>query len=195
MLLLGHVDYTGGELLALRFAGGYIHSHLSDAAARALLWSVRAQLALFPLDARIGAALQNHGQFIETYGTDGEDKLPAIWLVGLSKSLAHLPLTLYLSFGENQVTSQPIWRLGGEFRISKLLALRWGVDQGKMDYTRGNAYADLLSGFSLGCGYKQNTASTTGIGISRRSALRADIGIKLMGPLGISSSFAVGLEF
>jgi hypothetical protein len=195
LLLRAHVDFARGELLTLRIAGGYINSHLSDATAQALLWSVRAQLALFPLDARLGAAFQNNGRFIETYGPDGKDRLPATWLVGVSKSLAHLPLTLYLSFGENQITSQTIWRLGGEFRISKPLTLRWGVDQGKMDYRRGNAYADLLTGFSLGCGFQQNMAATTGIGQSSRSSLRADIGVKLMGPLGISSSFALGLAF
>ena len=195
ILMQAHVDFARGELLTVRLAGGYISSHLSDATAQAMLWSVRAQLALFPWDARIGAALQNNGRFIETYGSDGKDKLPATWLVGMSKSLAHLPLTLYLSIGENQITSRSIWRLGGEFRISELLALRWGVDQGKSDYQRGNAYADLLTGFSLGCGFQQNMAATTGIGNSRRSSLRADVGVKLMGPLGISSSFAVGLEF
>jgi hypothetical protein len=195
LLIRTHFDYSAGELLTLGGAGGFISSHLSDATAQALLWSVRAQLAVFPLDARIGVALQNRGRFIESYGLAGDDKLPATMLVGIAKSLAHLPLTLYLTVGENQITSQSIWRIGGEFQISKRLVFRLGVDQGKMDYQRGNAYADLLSGFALGCGFKTGDTATTRIGEHRRSSMMADIAVKLMGPLGISSSIAVGLEF
>jgi hypothetical protein len=195
LLIQTRFDYAAGKLLTLSGAGGYISSHLSDATAQALLWSVRAQLAVFPLDARIGVALQNRGRFIESYGLAGDDKLPATMLVGIAKSLEHLPLTLYLTVGENQITSQSIWRIGGEFLISKRLAIRLGVDQGKMDYQRGNAYADLLSGFSIGCGFRTGDAAAIRIGEHRRSSIMADIAIKLMGPLGISSSIAIGLEF
>jgi hypothetical protein len=195
LLVRTHFDYTAGELITLSGAGGYISSHLSDATAQALLWSVRAQLAVFPLNARIGVALQNRGRFIESYGITGDDKLPATMLVGIAKSLAHLPLTLYLTVGENKITSQSIWRIGGEFRISERLALRLGVDQGKMDYQRENAYADLLSGFSIGCGFRTGDADATGIGEHRRTSMMADMAVKLMGPLGVSSSIAVGLEF
>lgn len=195
LLVRTHFEYTAGELLTLSCAGGYISSHLSDATAQALLWSVRAQLAVFPMDARVGVAVQNQGRFIESYGSTGGDKLPATWLIGMAKSLAHLPLTLFLSVGENQITTQFLWRLGGEFRISKRLALRLGVDQGKMDYQRGHAYADLLSGFSMGFGFRTGGASAARIDENRRSSLVADIAVKLMGPLGISSSIAVGLKF
>lgn len=201
-------DYTAGDLLfrggVMRRVGRYLSagvavgalsSRLEGATARAFLWSLGMQLDVVPLDARLGVVLQNQGWFTTSFGNTLPDELPSTWLVGLAKSLAHLPFTLYAASGKNVATGQLLWRLGGEFRLPGRLALRWGVDQGKPDYRRGEAYADLFSGFCLGFGARMGGADAKADGPRKRSlSLALDGAVKLLGPLGISTSFALALQ-
>ncbi len=185
-----------GKYLAVGAAGGLLSSRLEEATALAVLWSLGLQLEAAPLGARLGAVVLNRGRFITQYGNTRPDNLPATWLVGLAKSLVHLPLTLHISAGKNVATGQLLWRLGGEFRLPRGLTLRLGVDQGKLDYRRGNTYADLLSGLSLGLGTRSaGTANPSAKGLRRFYGFVLDGAVKFAGPLGFSSSFALGMRF
>ncbi len=196
ILVRGGMMRRAGRHLAVGVAAGVLSSRLGEATAVAILWSLGVQLDVAPLDARLGAVIQNQGRFTTPFGSTRPDDLPATWLVGLAKSLAHLPLTVYLSAGKNVATGQPLLRLGGEFRLPKRLALRLGVDQGKMDYRRGSPYADLFSGFSLGLGTQtEGPDAAPGGDLKRPSGFTLDGAVKFLGPLGFSSSIALGLRF
>ena len=196
VLVRGGMMRRTGKYLAVGATAGILSSRLEEATALAVLWSLGLQLEAAPLAARLGAVVLNRGRFITQYGNTRADNLPATWLVGLTKSLAHLPLTLYISAGENTATGQSLWRLGGEFRLPRRLALRLGVDQGKPDYRRGNTYADLLSGLSLGFGMRPaGPANPSAKGLKRFTGFSLDGAVKFAGPLGFSSSFALGLKF
>lgn len=196
ILVRGGMMRRAGRHLAVGVAAGVLSSRLEEATAVAILLSLGVQLEVAPLDARLGAVVQNQGWFTTPFGSTQPDDLPATWLVGLAKSLAHLPLTLYISAGKNVATGQSLWRLGGEFRLPRRLALRLGVDQGKMDYRRGSPYTDLFSGFSLGLGTQtEGPDAAPGGDLKRPSGFTLDGAVKFLGPLGFSSSIALGLRF
>ena len=196
LLLRGGVMRRVGSYLAVGAAVGVLSGRLEQETARAVLWSLGIQLEVAPLDARLGAVLQNQGRFTTPFGNMLPDELPATWLVGFTKSLAHLPLTLHVSGGRNVAANRVLWRLGGELRLPWRLVLRLGVDQGKPDYRRGSVYADLLSGFSLGFGTRTGGPAATTVGADPRSvSLTLDGAVKFLGPLGFSSSFALELRF
>ncbi len=91
-------------------------------------------------------------------------------------------------------SGKPLWRLGFELRVARL-ALRMGVDQGKSNYGRGSASADLLSGFSLGIGTRSGGPGLPGAPDTRRSPrFSLDGAVKLLGPLGFSTSLALALQ-
>ncbi len=195
-------DYSAGDLLVraavarrlgrIITAGatvGGIFSRLEEAEATALVWSLGLQLAVPRFDLRLGAVAQNQGRILDQYDANASpDEVPTALLVGAAKTLAHLPLTLFVTAGQLAGVRQPVWRLGGEFALPLGIQFRLGVDEGKADYARGATYADLLSGFSLGLGLVTNRGRRDG-------RLTIDGALKNLGPLGLSSAFAVGLEF
>ena len=173
-----------GKLLSLGVSAGVASGLLVDRSAVALLWSAGMQMHLPAVTAQIGLAVQNSGRFLEQYGSQGPaDQLPTRWMVGLSKGLAYLPLTFHLAAGQLYSADDWLWRVGGEFRLGAGLALRWGVDQDKTGFQRGSAQRDLLSGISLGLG--------TLPGEGRWLRTQLDAGVKLLGPLGIATAFAL----
>ena len=173
-----------GKLLSLGASAGVAAGTLADRSAAALLWSAGMQLELPVVAAQIGLAVQNNGRYLQQYGSEGPaDGLPSRWMVGLSKGLAYLPLTFHLAAGQLFSSDDWLWRVGGEFRLGPGLALRWGVDQDKSGYQRGSAEQDLISGISLGLG--------TLPGDGRWMRTQLDAGVKLLGPLGIATAFAL----
>ncbi|UCD36965.1 MAG: hypothetical protein JSW54_09005 [Fidelibacterota bacterium] len=185
-----------GRYLRLGATLGVLSSRLADVSALAVLWSFGAQLNVAPVGLRLGAAVQSEGRFVTNYGDVMPDQLPTAWLVGLAKSLAYLPVTIYISTGRDMAMKQLFWRLGSEFKLSKRVFFRLGVDQGKTAYARGATYTDLLSGLSLGLGMQW------GDGVGEKDKVRKypprfvlDGAIKLLGPLGVSSAIALGVRF
>lgn len=203
-------DYTAGDVLirggimrrigasvSVGGSAGALFGSLAEVRASAVVWSFGVQVELPRLGARLGAVVQNQGRFVQHYArTALPDKLPSAWLLGLSKALAHLPLTLYVSGGQDLATHQLLLRLGGEFKLPRFLVLRVGLDQGKLDFARGQATADLFSGLSVGLGTQSLAPSASAAGPGKRlGGLTFDGAVKLQGPLGMSSSFALGLRF
>ncbi len=182
-----------GPYLSAGLTIGGIHGQLEETSALALLWSLGVQLYSPRLNASIGLVSQNNGRLVDQYViASTADELPSAYHVGLAKGLKYLPLTIFVSGGVIKDVDVPIIRAGGEFRLAGGARLRLGVDQGKLDYARENTYGDLISGLSLGLGYEPVETD----GVRRwRQLLMADWAIKLMGPLGVTSSLAVGLKF
>ncbi|MEE9161950.1 MAG: hypothetical protein V3U35_03175 [Candidatus Neomarinimicrobiota bacterium] len=198
LLVRGGLMRPVGRFLALGAAAGGIMGNLAGERSRGFLWSLGARLNVQRLDAQIGAVLQNQGTLVnevnEAASGAPPDQLPGAWLVGLAKGLAYLPVTVHIAGGREMATGQPLWRLGIEFRLTRL-ALRMGVDQGKNDYARGNASADLLSGFSLGIGTRTGGLGLASVADTRRSPrFSLDGAVKLLGPLGFSTSLALAVQ-
>ena len=196
-LFRGAIMRRIGASLSVGGSAGVLYGSLAENQALAVVWSVGVQLELARLGVRLGAVVQNQGRFVRTYATTGPpDTFPSAWLLGLSKTLVHLPLTLHVSGGQELATSQLLLRLGGEFRLPRFLILRLGLDQGKADYARGQANADLFSGLSVGFGTHSPVPSASAAAPGKLlSGFTLDGAVKLLGPLGISSSFALGLRF
>ena len=186
-----------GDFLKLGATAAILNSRLAEATATAVLWSLGVELEITPVDAHLGAVIQNQGWITQQFAASQSDELPSTWLVGIAKSLAYLPLTLYFAAGKNVVDGLPLWRLGGEFQLPGRLALRLGIDQDKTGYSRGSAYPDLLSGFSLGIGMAsaEGSVSRQGTGSKRLYGMSLDGAVKFLGPLGTCSSIALGLVF
>lgn len=186
-----------GDFLAVGATVGILNSQLAEANATAVLWSLGVQLEMAPVDAYLGAVIQNQGWFTQQFASSQPDELPSTWLVGIAKSLAYLPLTIYFTTGKSAAAGRLVWRLGGEFQLPGRFLLRLGVDQGKTDYMRGNTYADLLSGFSLGIGMApaEGSVGRSGMGSKRLSGITLDGAVKFLGPLGTCSSVALGIAF
>ena len=195
-LIRGGMTRRLGRFLSVGLSLGSVQSRLAGVQFSAVLWSVGAQLEIRRLGAQLGVVIQNQGALSAGAGSGVSPRdLPTIWLVGLAKSLAYLPLTYYLAAGRNESTGDPVWRLGGEFHLSRL-SLRLGVDQGKNDHARGSANADLFSGIALGIGTrprKRDAPPRPG----RRQPLEISLdgAVKLLGPLGYSTSLALGVQF
>ena len=195
LLVRGGLMRPLGRYLALGATVGSVMGNLAGVRSSAFLWSLGARLTVRRLDAQIGAVLQNQGSLVNEVASGAlPDQLPGAWLVGLAKNLAYLPLTVHVAGGREMATGRPLWRLGIEIRLARL-SLRMGVDQSKNNYARGNASADLLSGFSLGIGTQTGGGGLAGALDTRRSPrLGLDGAVKLLGPLGFSTSLALAVQ-
>lgn len=176
-----------GKFLAIGGSAGILSGAIEQVSTFAFAWSAGFILHLPAVDAHLGGSIQNGGRYVSDYVLDGqESQLPRRWMVGLTKRLAYLPLTIHLSAGQADAEKALLWRVGGEFRLPAAIALRWGVDQSKNDYITGNANADLLPGISVGLGTLENEG--------RWARISLDGAVKLLGPLGITSAFAVNIR-
>jgi hypothetical protein len=189
LLLTGGLSRQYGRYLKFGVALGGVLGKMEDYWAAGVFWSAGMQLNIERFDLRFGAVTNYNGGLVKQYADHGKDELPAIQLVGLEKSLAHLPLTLYLAGGKSSVSQDPIWRLGGEFRLGQKVRFRLGVDQGKLDYTTDDEYKNLLAGISLGLGYFAPAER-----MPKWSTYDIQWGLKLLGPLGISTALSMSVR-
>ncbi len=186
LLLTGGLSHKFGRYVKFGASFGGLLGKIADYRAAAGFWSAGLQLNVERFDLRLGMVTSNNGGFVQQYSDNQGDELPAVQLVGLEKKLAYLPLTLYIAGGKSRVSKEPLWRLGGEFRLGAKVRFRLGVDQGKLGYATDDEYKNLLSGISLGLGYLSPPQA-----VPRRSALEIQWGVKLLGPLGMSHAFAL----
>jgi hypothetical protein len=104
----------------------------------------------------IGFSALNIGSQLQSYISTKED-LPLDIRVGISKTLEHLPLRVYLSFNslnDNQDNFLDRFRqfsLGTEFNLSRVLRLRLGYDNAKRKDLKIGTTAGL-AGFNIGLG-------------------------------------------
>lgn len=189
ILLRSTVAAQIGERLSMGITSGIITSILGGKLSISVLWSAGVTLQLPAIDASIAGVVQNRGAIVNYYGDSEEDKLPEIWLVGVSKKLVYLPLVIHLAGGQDVVSGDPLVRLGGEFSIGKAIKLRFGVDQDKLGFSRQNYVKDILAGISAGAG-TQFMVNQPG---RKNMSIEIDSTVKFMGPLGMTLVF--GLSF
>lgn len=104
----------------------------------------------------IGFSILNLGSQISQYYNTSED-LPLDIKLGVSKSLKHLPFTFYASFNKLNGNYDTFgerfeqFTFGGEFKMSKVIKLRFGYDNEKRsEYKIGGTAG--IAGFNLGLG-------------------------------------------
>lgn len=105
-----------------------------------------------------GFSALNIGSQISSY-IDTKEDLPLDVRVGISKELEHMPFKFYLSVNHlNEDADQFFDRfkqftVGGEFRLSKVIKLRFGYDNEKRKELKIGTTAGL-AGFNIGLGFK-----------------------------------------
>lgn len=189
ILIRSTVAARVGERLSIGITSGVITSILARKLSISVLWSAGVTLDLPAIDATLAGVVQNRGAIVNYYGDSEEDELPEIWLVGVSKKLAYLPLVIHLAGGQDVVSGDPLVRLGGEFSIGEAIKLRFGVDQDKLGFSRQNYVKDILAGISVGAGTQFMVNRPGGQNMS----IEIDSTVKFMGPLGMTLVF--GLSF
>ncbi|PID62552.1 MAG: hypothetical protein CR986_01195 [Ignavibacteriae bacterium] len=103
-----------------------------------------------------GFSILNLGTQLTQYYTV-EEKLPLDIRLGFSKTLAHLPLTFYVSLNKLNGSYDSFGKrfqnftFGGEFKVSKVIKLRFGYDNQKRKDYKINGSAGI-GGFNLGIG-------------------------------------------
>jgi len=104
-----------------------------------------------------GFSILNLGSQITQYYTVNEN-LPLDVRLGISKTLAHVPFTFYVSLNklnedqENFGDRFKQFTVGGEFKMSKIVRLRFGYDNEKRTELKIGTSAGL-AGFNLGVGF------------------------------------------
>ncbi len=104
-----------------------------------------------------GFSILNLGSQITQYYSTVE-KLPLDIRLGFSKTLQHVPFTLYASLNKlnekyDKFSDRLLqFTLGGEFRLSKVVKLRFGFDNEKRKELKIGGTAGL-AGFNLGIGF------------------------------------------
>jgi hypothetical protein len=133
-----------------------IYSSIANVTSDAIAFDVGLHYA-FPNDnADIGFAILNVGSQLKSYYSTKES-LPLDFVLGVSKSLEHLPLRLSLDFHElnekhtNFISTFEAFSVGAEFTLSKVLKLRFGYDnQKRQDLEIGSTPG--IAGFNIGFG-------------------------------------------
>lgn len=103
----------------------------------------------------IGLSITNLGQALSAF-KQVKENLPLTYRAGFSKTLAHLPLTLFFNlyryqFQESDLVAGLYWALGGEFQLSEKTFLRWGYNSIGHEQNM-NSDQDRFAGISFGFG-------------------------------------------
>jgi len=136
----------------------FIYSSLANYSASALAIDAGLLYTIQQLnDLRIGVSLANVGTVVDKY-TDAEEKLPLLLRIGLSKRLAHLPLTISASFNDLTATTNESmsflkrFSVAGEFEVSRAVRFRLGYDN---DVNQGvkplgtNSFGGIAAGLGI----------------------------------------------
>ncbi len=101
---------------------------------------------------KFGLSILNIGTQMTTYFDQSED-LPLDVQLGFSKKLQHMPFEFFFSFKKLNEETDRFSKItaGGEFRLSKVIRLRFGYDNEKRKEMKLATTAGL-AGFNLGLG-------------------------------------------
>ncbi|MBN1780604.1 PorV/PorQ family protein [bacterium] len=133
----------------------YIRSQIQNYSADAVAMDAGLLYHIEKQQMNLGLSVTNLGKSTSAF-IRVKENLPLACRAGLSKTLAHLPLTLHLQllryqYQESDMLLGMYWALGGEFKISERSFLRWGYDsigqEQKVDSDK-----DRFTGISLGFG-------------------------------------------
>ncbi len=145
----------------------FIYSSIASVSSSAFAFDIGLQYIIPKTKWSIGFSVLNMGSQLSSYGANKES-LPLDMRLGVSKTLAHLPLTIYLSFNKLSDNYETFgdrfnqFTVGGEIAVSKSLAFRLGYDNEKRSELKVGSTAGF-GGFNLGLGinirnYKLNYA-------------------------------------
>ncbi len=134
----------------------FINSSIANKSSSALALDLGLHYTIPSQGLDFGIALLNSGFQISKYFNTKED-LPLDLVIGVSKKLAHLPLTLSLDFHKLNEGNDPYtgrfeaFSVGAEFEFSKALSLRFGYNNQKRKELKIGDFGGL-AGFNLGVG-------------------------------------------
>ncbi|MCK5737848.1 PorV/PorQ family protein, partial [bacterium] len=135
----------------------YIHSGIDSYSAGAVALDFGAYMKV-PLAGgdffNLGISLANIGTATQAF-IDTKDDLPLVYRIGVSKSLAHLPLMISAQ-GYQYQGDDIRFAVGGEFSFSPRMVLRLGYNSIGMSQ-KTDTSGDKLAGFNLGVGFNWKT--------------------------------------
>ncbi|PIW69480.1 MAG: hypothetical protein COW08_06930 [Ignavibacteriales bacterium CG12_big_fil_rev_8_21_14_0_65_30_8] len=134
----------------------FINSSIADQSSSALAFDLGLHYSIPSEGLSFGIALLNTGFQLSKYFTAKED-LPVDLAVGISKKMAHIPLTLSVDFHRLNRSDDPYtgrfeaFSVGAEFDLSKALSIRFGYNNEKRKELKVGDFGGL-AGFNLGLG-------------------------------------------
>jgi len=136
----------------------FIYSGIDDRYSTAIAFDVGLLYSIPAGMWNFGFSISNAGTQLSSYaGT--KESLPLDVKIGISKTLAHLPFTFYISIDKLNREAEDIgerlkaFSLGGEFRFGKVIRLRFGFDnEARQDLKIGTGAG--LAGLNIGLGMR-----------------------------------------
>lgn len=134
----------------------YINSSIADQSSSALAFDFGLHYSIPSQGLSFGIALLNTGFQLSKFFNTKED-LPLDLVIGVSKKIAHLPLTLSVDFhklNESNDSNTGIFEafsVGAEFELSKSLSVRFGYNNEKRKELKIGGFGGL-AGFNFGVG-------------------------------------------
>ncbi|MEE9429741.1 MAG: type IX secretion system protein PorQ [Melioribacteraceae bacterium] len=138
----------------------FIYSGIADRSSVGLAVDLGLHYSIPDSRWNFGFSILNLGSQVTQYYSTSES-LPLDIRLGISKTLAHLPFTFYASLNklnddqENFADRFKQFTIGGEFKMSKVVRLRFGYDNEKRKELKVGTSAGL-AGFNLGVGILVN---------------------------------------
>lgn len=135
----------------------YINSSIADQSSSALAFDLGLHYSIPTAGLSFGIALLNSGFQLSKYFNTKED-LPVDLVLGISKKMEHIPLTLSVDFhrlnrGDDTYTGRfEAFSVGAEFELSKSFVLRFGYNNEKRKELKVGDFGGL-AGFNLGLGF------------------------------------------
>lgn len=130
----------------------FIYSGIQDYSSTGVAVDMGLQYLWRDQNWKFGLSVLNLGSQLTTYFDRSED-LPLDVRLGFSKRLEHMPFEFFFSFNKLNEETDRFSKItaGGEFRLSKVIRLRFGYDSEKRKELKVATTAGL-AGFNLGVG-------------------------------------------
>ncbi|MCH8324951.1 MAG: type IX secretion system protein PorQ [Bacteroidetes bacterium] len=134
----------------------FINSSIADQSSSAIAFDFGLHYSIPSQGLSFGIALLNTGFQISKFFNTKED-LPLNLVIGVSKKMAHLPLTLSVDFNKLNESDDPntgrfeAFSVGAEFELSKSFSVRFGYNNEKRKELKIGDFGGL-AGFNLGVG-------------------------------------------
>jgi len=179
--------YAGQSRLDIQYgiAAKFIQSQIDHFQSNALAFDAGLLYRIETQQMDVGIRISNAGLALSAYHEEKEN-LPTAYHVGVSKSLAHLPLTIQFQltryqFQESDLFGGLYWALGGEFQLGGVSFLRWGYNSIGNEQ-KADSDIDRFTGVSFGFGTQVNR-------------FIIDYAFSYHGVLGSTSQFTVQITF
>lgn len=135
---------------------GIFQSRVDEVDAMLGLVSLGGRVSIPQLETSLGVSIRNVGTTLRGY-TTYDEPIPTSVAIGITRRLAHLPLTL--SLDGIWWKERSLLRLGGEFSLPRGFHLQFGTTSRRSALQTGSVWRDIVSGVSLGVGYDLSQTS------------------------------------